>query len=119
MNTDNAEPPDGAGAGAGNASLARSKFVGLNVPLTICVSSGNDPGASSSSSVKVTFVIGWLPPTSDIMIPVCPDGLTNIMSMSSGLVWLTPIRSTVTFVIVPVNSGADTLTNPDAPMLDG
>src|SRR4051812_29873285 len=42
-----------------------------------------------------------LPPASDISSVFCPPGPTSIRSMSSGKVWFTPVRSTVTFVIVP------------------
>jgi hypothetical protein len=83
LNTDRAEPPDGAGAGAGKASLDASKFVGLKVPLEICVASGRDD-AASSSSVRFTPEMLTLPPTSDRIIAFCPPGPTSKMSTSSG-----------------------------------
>ena len=43
------------------------------------------------------------PPASDIMIAFCPPGPTSKISISSGKVCETPVRSTVTFVTLPVN----------------
>ena len=109
LNTLNALPPDGAGAGAGNVS-APPAFVGLNVPLT----SGPESGrllAAASSNVKVTPLAAEKPPTSDMMMAFWPPGPTSNMSMSSGEAWLKLLSVTVTFVI---NPGC-----PDTAMFDG
>ena len=105
LNTLNALPPDGAGAGAGNTS-APPAFVGLNVPLT----SGPESGrllAAASSSVNVTPLTAVEPPTSDMMIAFCPPGPTSNMSMSSGKVWLKLLSVTVTLVTAPVTPEID------------
>ena len=66
LNTLSADPPDGAGAGAGNVSPAPT-FVGLNVPDTSGPASGKLL-AVASVSVSVTLLAAMLPPTSDMMI---------------------------------------------------
>jgi hypothetical protein len=101
LKTLNADPPEGAGAGAGNVSPP-SPFVGLNVPDTNGPASGRLV-AAASSSVNVTLVAVGVPPTSLIMIAFWPPGLTSSMSMSSGSVWLRLFNVTVTLLTTPVN----------------
>jgi hypothetical protein len=110
LNTDIATVAPGAGAGAGNVSLAVPTLLGLNVPLTICVASPIVV-AAESSKVRFTLTMSPPPPTSDMIRVFCPAGPTSRISMSSGKVWLIPVRSTVTLVTLPVK--------PATEMLDG
>lgn len=107
LKTDKAEPPEGAGAGGGKeCELLLS--VGLNVPVTNGVP---NELLAASSSVRVMFVTGWLPPTSDMITAFCPAGPTNNISMSAGNVWDRFLSLTVTFVTTPHR--------PETAMLDG
>src|ERR1051326_7173676 len=72
LNTLNADPPDGTGAGATNGSPAPT-FVGLNVPETSGPAAGRF-AAAASSNVSVTLVAVAVPPTSPIMIAFWPPG---------------------------------------------
>jgi hypothetical protein len=102
LKTDRAEPPEGAGAGAGHVSgsgAAPTRLVGLNVPVTnvavlMLV-------AAASSSVRFTPETELPLPTSDIMMAFCPPGPTSNTSMSDGKVWVKPFSLTVTFKTVP------------------
>ena len=101
IKVESAEPPEGAGAGAGHVSPA-PMFVGLNVPVVNRV-----PGrllGASSSSVRVTPVTASPPPTSDIMMAFCPPGPTRSTSMSAGEVWLKLFSLTVTFWMMPAEA---------------
>jgi hypothetical protein len=98
LNTLSADPPDGAGAGAGNVSSALM-LVGLNVPDTRGPASGRLV-AAASSNVKVTPATGVVPPTSDMIIAFCPPGATSSTSTSSGNEWPKPFKVTVKLVIV-------------------
>ena len=93
-NTASAEPPDGAGAGAGNTSVDASTFVGLYVPVVKCVVGIEI--AASSSSVRVMPETSSPPPTSDIIRAFSPPGPTSRMSMSSGNVCVKLLSLTVT-----------------------
>jgi len=110
LNTLNADPPEGAGAGAGNVSPP-SPFVGLKVPDTSGPASGKLV-AAASANVNETLVAVAVPPTSDIMIAFCPPGLTSRMSMSSGSVWLMLLSVTVTLLTT-------TPENPEIASVDG
>jgi hypothetical protein len=102
LNTLNALPPDGAGAGAGNISTPSLTSVGLKAPVT----SGPELGrlvAAASSSVSVIPLTAVEPPTSDMMMAFWPPGPTNNMSTSSGNVWPKLFSATVTWVTVPTN----------------
>jgi len=100
LKIDNADPPNGAGAGAPKVSPVPI-FVGWNVPLVKGPASGRAP-AAASSSVNVRFVTpGFPPPTSDMMIAFCPLGPTSMTSTSSGNVCEKVLSVTVTFVTVP------------------
>lgn len=99
LKTVSAEPPEGAGAGAGNVSPTLT-FVGWyvlvnNVALVMGM-------AAASSSVRVTPVTGWPLPTSDMMRAFCPPGPTSRMSMSEGKLWVKPLSLTVTFKMLPL-----------------
>jgi hypothetical protein len=86
LKTDRADPPDGAGAGAGKVSLpVPTSLVGWNVPETSGPLSGSAKSAASSS-VRLTLMAGTLPPTSDMIMAFCPLGPTSRMSISSGKV---------------------------------
>ena len=101
LNTFNADPPDGTGAGGGNTSVPPSRFVGLNVPDT----SGPIAGrfvAAASSSVNVTPLTDITPPTSDMMMAFWPPGPTTITSTSSGNVCPKLFSVTVTWLTTPV-----------------
>ena len=100
LKTDKAEPPDGAGAGAGNVSPI-AKLEGLNVPDTSGPASGIVV-AAVSSKVTVAFIASAPPPASDNMIALAPVGLTSNRSMSSGKVWLRLFSVTATWLTVPV-----------------
>ena len=100
LKIDNADPPNGAGAGAPKRSPVPT-FVGWKVPLVRGPASGRAP-AAASSSVNVRLVTpGFPPPTSDMMIAFCPLGPTSMTSTSSVNVCENVLRVTVTFVTVP------------------
>ena len=100
LNTLNADPPDGTGAGGGNTSVPGSRFVGLNVPDT----SGADVRlvAAASSNVSVMLLTAVPPPTSDMMMAFWPPGPTSSTSTSSGNVCPKLFSVTVTWLTTPV-----------------
>jgi hypothetical protein len=55
--------------------------------------------AAVSSRVRLTLTAFVLPPTSDMTIAFAPDGPTRSTSMSSGSVWLKPLRTRLTSAI--------------------
>ena len=63
--------------------------------------SGSASGASSSI-VRLQLTASSEPPASEKKVAFCPPGETSSMSMSSGYVWLSPVRSRFTSVIAPV-----------------
>lgn len=104
LKTERAEPPEAAGAGAGQVSPASPRLVGLNVPVVNWLVVMFE--AAASSSVRVIPVTSPPPPTSDMMIAFWPPGPTRSTSMSEGKVWDKSVNLTVTFVIVPIKATA-------------
>ena len=83
LKIESAEPPKGAGAGAGQVSPV-PMLVGCHVPP---VRSAAGMGlAAASSSTRFMFVTSSPPPTSDMMMKFCSPGPTSRMSMSAGKV---------------------------------
>src|SRR6185369_3226695 len=101
LKTDSAELPDDAGAGAGKLSLD-PLLVGLNVPDGIGESAGRE-WAAKSSRVIVALFSTWSPPTSDMMVALCPSGPTSKISTSFGESRRRSVSCTVIrFTLVPM-----------------
>jgi hypothetical protein len=83
---------------------------GLKVPDVIVPELDTDP-AASSSSVSSTPFASLPPPASERMIAVAPVGPMRSASMSSGLVWPSPLSVRSTSVIE--------LPRPEIVQLDG
>ena len=100
LKIESAEPPAGAGAGAGKVSPV-PELVGWNVPL---VSNAAGIGlAAASSRVRVIPETSSPPPTSDMMMAFWPPGPTSRISISDGKVWVRFLSLTTTLVTVPLN----------------
>ena len=92
LKTERAEPPPGAGAGAGNAPFPR--VVGLYVPETRGPVAGSEVAAASLNR-KFTPVTAVLPPTRDMISAFPPDRRASNTSTSLGKVCEKPFRFTV------------------------
>ncbi|PYJ08219.1 MAG: hypothetical protein DMF06_13325 [Verrucomicrobia bacterium] len=112
LKMESAEPPEGAGAGAGKVSPV-PELVGWNVPV---VSNAVGSGlAAASSRVRVIPETSSLPPTSDMMMAFWPPGPTSRISISDGKVWVRFLSLTITLVTVPVRPATVMLEGYGAP----